>query len=146
MARISTLYLIDKMADAALLQSMYEYPRAVDSVRKEEFKAMIQAQWPTAGSIFNTKLIPSTHTVLATHDIADFDIAESRILFITIYYLDGTYGIKLQNSEDVSFWIPYQFGNLSELDTKIRECKRSIHDLILPNYPWYFMHEGNPLP
>jgi hypothetical protein len=147
MARICTLRLIDKMVDAMLLQSMYADRQVVDSTHREEFKAMIIDQWPKAGSIFNTNLIlPTDCTELASHYIAKFNIAESQIYFITIYYLNGEYGINLQSSANMSFWILFKFKNLCELETKIRECKRSIHDLIDPGNPWYLTHEGNPLP
>jgi hypothetical protein len=115
MARISTLDLIDTMIDAMLLQSECG---GDDSWHRASFKTMIIAQWPT--------LIPSKRTTLASFDIADFDIAESRILFITIFYLNGEYGIRLQNSADVSFWKSYTFSGLSELGAKIIECKNYL--------------------
>lgn len=81
--------------------------------------------WPKIGDIYNTPLTPITLGVLSSHEISRYRVSEPY--FITIFYLNKEYGIKLESEVDRSFWKNYICSDLNELADQIKLCKKRLH-------------------
>ncbi len=117
--------LLERTVDHLVFKALN--PGDTDYERKKDFQVTFEKKWRSTDPLKQSLVYRDDSDQINYHLFKKYDVSKTTY-WINLFYLNETYGIQLNNTNDRDFWMLYDFKDYNEIESKISECKKFITD------------------